>query len=542
MFFTPPVILYTPPPLPHHFDYTESSDDSSYVSSHGYYSDSHSVCSSDLEDDHHCNPFPNICSLLDLYQQINKEKKSNPTPPVDVHTMDTDPPQTDPPQTSPPQTNPPQTDPPQTNPPQTDPPPPLTTITPPPDSIVSDTIEPLPDDGILLETIEPLPDDDDDTDPPFHPSKKPKLDNNERQLDPVQTIIDNILPPCSPIPIPTLLSTGLNNDTSPLPKRTTDTHYLFQETNGYHVRPKTHQSDSWSRPSPSSSWIGIPTSQPGAYTARTFFDLSNFNPQKTTISFQIQADDVIEDILLNNKSISNIFPIPRGSTTTFSKSFKISPPDFTFEPGINEFAFVWTFSASTPSKTPVTGIRVLFSSSSEPKSCDQPLEPNFQKIQDHISNILSSNPSRRAQPTPALEELPSTPKTDPNTFVDKDKILHYINEARSSGYVCGLTPFTARGPIEWSDLAAKVSQVHSDDMATNNFFSHTGSDGSSPAQRAKRFNMPYRGENINLGAGSEAKVVSRWLNSPPHCQVIMKAKKAIGVARNGRYWTLMVTS
>jgi uncharacterized protein YkwD len=43
-----------------------------------------------------------------------------------------------------------------------------------------------------------------------------------------------------------------------------------------------------------------------------------------------------------------------------------------------------------------------------------------------------------------------------------------------------------RQPLAWNDALAKAAQVHSDDMASNGFQSHTGSDGSSPADRIAR--------------------------------------------------------
>ncbi len=44
----------------------------------------------------------------------------------------------------------------------------------------------------------------------------------------------------------------------------------------------------------------------------------------------------------------------------------------------------------------------------------------------------------------------------------------------------------ARQPLAWSDQLANAAQAHSEDMAANGFQSHTGSDGSSPADRVQR--------------------------------------------------------
>lgn len=43
-----------------------------------------------------------------------------------------------------------------------------------------------------------------------------------------------------------------------------------------------------------------------------------------------------------------------------------------------------------------------------------------------------------------------------------------------------------RQPLAWSETLAKAAQAHSEDMATNGYQSHTGSDGSSPTDRIQR--------------------------------------------------------
>lgn len=59
----------------------------------------------------------------------------------------------------------------------------------------------------------------------------------------------------------------------------------------------------------------------------------------------------------------------------------------------------------------------------------------------------------------------------------------------------GLPPLTANAALTAAALA------HSNDMATNNFFSHTGSDGSSPGQRISRAGYSYYTYGENIAAG-----------------------------------------
>jgi hypothetical protein len=63
-------------------------------------------------------------------------------------------------------------------------------------------------------------------------------------------------------------------------------------------------------------------------------------------------------------------------------------------------------------------------------------------------------------------------------------------------------------------------------MACKNYFSHTGSDGSSPFDRIKAqgYVYSYAGENLFAGNGvynDAGQAVSAWMNSPGHKQNIL---------------------
>ncbi len=84
-----------------------------------------------------------------------------------------------------------------------------------------------------------------------------------------------------------------------------------------------------------------------------------------------------------------------------------------------------------------------------------------------------------------------------------------INDARQAE---GLHPLSAQ-----SQLTA-AARVHSNDMACNDFISHTGSDGSSPADRvtAQGYSYSWVGENIFAGSSSPQTAFKWWMNSEPH--------------------------
>jgi uncharacterized protein YkwD len=72
---------------------------------------------------------------------------------------------------------------------------------------------------------------------------------------------------------------------------------------------------------------------------------------------------------------------------------------------------------------------------------------------------------------------------------------------------------------------------HSQDMARNDFFSHTGSDGSDFSTRAKRAGYNHAmSENIAKGHRTAAEVVKGWMGSTSHRTAILDcAAKAVGV-------------
>jgi uncharacterized protein YkwD len=76
-----------------------------------------------------------------------------------------------------------------------------------------------------------------------------------------------------------------------------------------------------------------------------------------------------------------------------------------------------------------------------------------------------------------------------------------------------------------------AARLHSKDMATYNYFSHTGRDGSTFVQRAAR--AGYSGasaENIAWGYRGAEAVVSGWMNSAGHRQNILTCShKVVGV-------------
>lgn len=100
------------------------------------------------------------------------------------------------------------------------------------------------------------------------------------------------------------------------------------------------------------------------------------------------------------------------------------------------------------------------------------------------------------------------------------------------------------------DLSLELSNAakrHSSDMASNNFFSHIGSDGSTFGERAKaaRYLHWPSGEVLAAGYNDPSAVVNGWMKSDGHRKIILTcANNDIGVSlqvnpasQYHNYWT-----
>lgn len=112
-------------------------------------------------------------------------------------------------------------------------------------------------------------------------------------------------------------------------------------------------------------------------------------------------------------------------------------------------------------------------------------------------------------------------------------LIGLINEVRQAQ---GLHPLTQQ-----SQLTA-AARKHSDDMACNDFISHTGSDGSHPADRvtAQGYSYSWIGENIFAGSSGPQTAFDWWMNSEPHRNNILHSSYTeIGIGysylADGRY-------
>ena len=129
------------------------------------------------------------------------------------------------------------------------------------------------------------------------------------------------------------------------------------------------------------------------------------------------------------------------------------------------------------------------------------------------------------------------------------KVLELLNSARTQPRQCGTRTFAPTTPLAWNTTLATAAEIHSRDMANNNYFDHKGRDGSTPGDRVELagYNAQQVGENIAAGQDTTRKLVDGWLASPGHCANVMNPEfRELGAAYAvdpksdaGIYWTAL---
>jgi uncharacterized protein YkwD len=145
-----------------------------------------------------------------------------------------------------------------------------------------------------------------------------------------------------------------------------------------------------------------------------------------------------------------------------------------------------------------------------------------------VSNVLQ---------TERLDAPTLLASVDCPTEFEKE-VVRLINEERASR---GL------GTLSIDVRLLEAARLHSEDMAGNDYFSHTSQDGRSFTQRINDAGYPWRsaGETIAAGYSTPAAVVQGWMNSSGHRAILLGSSYehvGIGYAYRagstyGHYWT-----
>ncbi|NIS80401.1 MAG: CAP domain-containing protein [Anaerolineales bacterium] len=140
--------------------------------------------------------------------------------------------------------------------------------------------------------------------------------------------------------------------------------------------------------------------------------------------------------------------------------------------------------------------------------------------------------------------VPSSCSTSGNSGFEST-LIDLINQERADQ---GLDPLSRKSAL------TAAARSHSEDMACNDFMSHTGSDGSRPADRvaAQGYSFSWIGENIYAGNGSynsPNQAFNWWMDSAPHRANLLNTNyQSIGIgyifssdSQYGGYFTAVFT-
>lgn len=149
------------------------------------------------------------------------------------------------------------------------------------------------------------------------------------------------------------------------------------------------------------------------------------------------------------------------------------------------------------------------------------------------------------------------PKNIPNP--DPNEFLTILNQFRSQPQTCTedgvTTQLPAVPPVVLNDQLNASAKAHAQDMATNNYFSHTGQNGSEFPDRnaAAGYTGQSIGENIARSRDTVQETFDQWRTSTSgHCNLLMNANtNEIGIGYGFRaetrfgvdlvfsYWTFL---
>jgi uncharacterized protein YkwD len=173
-------------------------------------------------------------------------------------------------------------------------------------------------------------------------------------------------------------------------------------------------------------------------------------------------------------------------------------------------------------------------------AAEAPAEPAAGPATTPAADPPSAPAPTSASPSPSAEAATKAKPTQTRTTAPAasgpiNEVLRLVNVERAKADCSALT-------ID-SRLAA-AANGHSADMAANNYFSHTGRNGSQVSDRVEAAGYRWRAvaENIAKGQPTPAAVMQAWMNSSGHRANILNCRYrniGIGLAYAGRspVWT-----
>ena len=123
--------------------------------------------------------------------------------------------------------------------------------------------------------------------------------------------------------------------------------------------------------------------------------------------------------------------------------------------------------------------------------------------------VIASASSAAASSSSSASATTCSNLSESSLTTEEANFLTLINEHRTSVGCSTLTYHAGLGG---------VARCHSEDMATNNYFSHDSQNGTSFSQRITDAGISYSGAAENIAAGNSAasSTLTQWLNSSGH--------------------------
>ena len=176
------------------------------------------------------------------------------------------------------------------------------------------------------------------------------------------TMLGSVSAQSSPVEIPGLFNTGVNDGGMLLPDGENDPHYKLVDPDGQPVNVRVENVTApWLDQGPNSSWIvpdpEIMEQKFGIFSYKLAFDLSGCDPSTAAISGKWITDNNGEDILINGASTGNT---KSGISTADFGVFGEFVIFGGFKEGVNELEFLVDNTES------VTGLRVEMSGTCAP--------------------------------------------------------------------------------------------------------------------------------------------------------------------------------
>ncbi len=181
--------------------------------------------------------------------------------------------------------------------------------------------------------------------------------------------------------------------------------------------------------------------------------------------------------------------------------------------------------SSSPSPSPSPSASASPDASRKPKSS---ATPSSEATRTKPAAAPAQPEKTSARPEPA----PSTAPAAAPGGTRAAQVLALTNTERAAA---GCSPVTLDNRLN------KAAQLHSEDMSANNYFSHTGQNGSSFVDRVTAQGHPSPGaENIARGQSSAESVMEAWMNSEGHRANILNCSlttMGVGVVTSDWTWT-----